>query len=390
MSTTYLAHPPPFTPHSIRGHNYNPDLSSSTIRLLYLNPNGLANTNPYVKTAAIVNAAHQFHRDGILCAEVNAFMGNVTIRKGNEAIFKQVGNGGSLLCGYNTYHIHASSRCAYPTALAGGVCQWFGPKVINRLAHQPPDPIGRFVTSTIIGPRNQAISIITVYRPVKTGSGLNPVIAQHKRVLGRKSDPRRQILLDLTDLISDLQRKGDDIIVAMDANEELPSTPSIIPSELEQFLLNNKVSDAMTTIHGYEAVPSCDRSSRSPIDFIFCSPSLLRWLKIAMLDKMSGCPSDHRTFIIDVDTAGLWRAPLHHTPSPTPRGFTSANKPRTTAYINRLHDLLRESDFNQIIEQAQHASANNETESIMRAQLERADNIMTSCMLRAEQFIMPR
>jgi len=194
MSTTYLAHPPPFTPHSIRGHNYNPDLSSSTIRLLYLNPNGLANTSPYDKTATLVTAAHQFHPDGI--------------------------------------HIHASSRCAYPTALAGGVCQWFGPKVINRLAHQPPDPIGRFVTSTIIGPRNQAISIITVYRPVKTGSGLNPVIAQHKRVLGRKSDPRRQILLDLTDLISDLQRKGDDIIVAMDANEELPSTPSIIPSEL--------------------------------------------------------------------------------------------------------------------------------------------------------------
>lgn len=108
-----------------------------------------------------------------------------------------------------------------------------------------------------------------------------------------------------------------------------------------------------------------------------------------MLDKMSGCPSDHRTFIIDVDTAGLWRAPLHHTPSPTPRGFTSANKPRTTTYINRLHDLLTASDFDQIIEQAHHAIANNETESILRTKLERADNIMTSCMLQAERSIMP-
>eukprot|EP00814_Leptocylindrus_danicus_P021620 CAMPEP_0116023806 /NCGR_PEP_ID=MMETSP0321-20121206/11871_1 /TAXON_ID=163516 /ORGANISM="Leptocylindrus danicus var. danicus, Strain B650" /LENGTH=136 /DNA_ID=CAMNT_0003495277 /DNA_START=461 /DNA_END=867 /DNA_ORIENTATION=+ len=59
------------------------------------------------------------------------------------------------------------------------------------------------------------------------------------------------------------------------------------------------------------------------------------------------------------------------------------------AFINRLHDLLKESDFNQIIEEAQHASTNNESEYILQAKLERADNIMTSCMLQAEWSIIP-
>ena len=149
-------------------------------------------------------------------------MGIVTIRKGNEQIFKQVGNGGSLLCGYNTYHMSTSSPRAYPTQLAGDVCQWFGPRAVNHLAYKPPDLLGRFITSTIISPQNQAISVITAYRPVQSGFGVNPVVRQHKKVLGPASNLHRQLLLDLATAIIDLCRKGGEIILAIDANEELP------------------------------------------------------------------------------------------------------------------------------------------------------------------------
>ena len=121
---------------------------------------------------------------------------------------------------YLPYVHFLSSRLSHP--VTGGVCQWFGPRAINRLAHKPPDLLGHFVTSTIIGPRNQAISVITAYRLVQFGSGVNPVIQQHKRVLGPASNPRRQLLLDLATAILDLRRKGGEIILAIDANEELP------------------------------------------------------------------------------------------------------------------------------------------------------------------------
>ena len=129
MVTTYLVHPPPFTPRILRGHQYNPHKPTSTYHLLFLNPNGLSYTGlNYGRTHTIVDTAHQFQPDAILCAEIKAFMGNVTIRKGDKNIFNHAGNGESLLSGYNTYRIHESSPRTYPTSLAGGVCQWFWPK----------------------------------------------------------------------------------------------------------------------------------------------------------------------------------------------------------------------------------------------------------------------
>ena len=108
-----------------------------------------------------------------------------------------------------------------------------------------------------------------------------------------------------------------------------------------------------------------------------------------MLDKLSGCPSDHRTFILDVDTDGLWKAPLPPPPTSPTRGFTSANKPRTTAFIQRLDDLLTNSNFHHIIMEAQQASTKKDPESVLQALLDQADEIMTSCMLQAQQSIMP-
>eukprot|EP00816_Leptocylindrus_hargravesii_P005508 CAMPEP_0196826778 /NCGR_PEP_ID=MMETSP1362-20130617/93800_1 /TAXON_ID=163516 /ORGANISM="Leptocylindrus danicus, Strain CCMP1856" /LENGTH=160 /DNA_ID=CAMNT_0042207365 /DNA_START=1621 /DNA_END=2103 /DNA_ORIENTATION=+ len=148
----------------------------------------------------------------------------------------------------------------------------------NHLAHKPPDLPGRFVAPPILGPRNQAISAITAYRPVQTGSGVNPVIQQQQRVLGQNSNPHQQLLLDLADMILTLRRKGDKIIIAMDANEELPQKPNIIRNDLETFCATTGLQDAMTTLHGYATIPSCSRSSdtSSPIDFIMCDN--LAWL----------------------------------------------------------------------------------------------------------------
>ena len=391
MSPSAQARSSSTLPTILRGHQINPIKPPSTYRLLYLNTNGLSSSRPYNKTATIITTAHQFDPDAILCTEVEAFMGNITIRKGNEQIFKQVGNGGSLLCGYNTYHLSTSSPRAYPTRLAGGVCQWFGPRAINRLAHTPPDLLGRFVISTILGPRNQAISIITAYRPVKIGSGVNPVFQQHKRVLGPTSDPRRQLLLDLTTEIINLRRKGNEIVLAIDANEELPQQQNIIWTDLEKFVVNTGLVDAMTSLHGYATIPSCSRSSdtSSPIDFILCSPSLLRCIRISMLDELSGCPSDHQTFIMDVDTAALWKKHLPPTPPRTPRGFTSSNKPRTRAFINKLSTLLDEANFQQALQAAQDALTQKSPDEELQSKMERADSIMTNCMLEAQQAVLP-
>ena len=119
-----------------------------------------------------------------------------------------------------------------------------------------PDLLGRFVTSTIIGPRNQAISVITAYWPVQIGSRVNPVIQQHKRVLGQNSHPCCQLLQDLANVILTLHRKEDEIILAMDASKKLPQQPNIIWNDFETFYATTGLMDAMTALHGYATIPS--------------------------------------------------------------------------------------------------------------------------------------
>ena len=86
-----------------------------------------------------------------------------------------------------------------------------------------------------------------------------------------------------------------------------------------------------------------------------------------MLDVLSGYPSDHRTFNMDVDTEALWKQPLPSTPPRSPRGFTSSNKHRTRAFINKLHALLHEANFQQALQAAQDALAQKSMEEDLRS-----------------------
>jgi len=107
-----------------------------------------------------------------------------------------------------------------------------------------------------------------------------------------------------------------------------------------------------------------------------------------MLDELSGYPSDHRAFIMDVDTAVLMWAPLPSTPTRLPRGFTSPNKARTKAFITKFHILLNKAKFQPALQAAQDALAQQLPESELQTKMERADTIMTTCMLEAQCAVL--
>mmetsp|Transcript_12283 Transcript_12283/g.18488 ORF Transcript_12283/g.18488 Transcript_12283/m.18488 type:complete len:83 (-) Transcript_12283:932-1180(-) len=64
-----------------------------------------------------------------------------------------------------------------------------------------------------------------------------------------------------------------------------PPVPNVIPNDFELFLQNTGLTDAMTALRDYATIPLCDRPFYSAIDFVLCSPSLLCWLSISMMDK---------------------------------------------------------------------------------------------------------
>jgi len=283
-----------------------------------------------------------------------------------------------------------SSPRAYPTQLAGGVCQWFGPRAVNRLAHKPPDLLGHFVTSTIIGPQNQAISVIAAYRPVQFGSGVNPVVQQHKRVLGPASNPCCQLLLDLATAILDLHQKGDEIILAIDANEELPLQRNVIWTDFEEFCVTTGLVDAMTALHGYATIPSCSRSSctSSPIDF-FCAHPL--FFVISESACWTCCQVDLR---ITAPSSWMWTLPvfgsspsrlLHrarHVASHPPTNTTPVLS--STSYMPSSMRPTSSKPSKQLKMRLPRNHWKN-----LQTKMERADKIMSMCMLEAQQAVLP-
>eukprot|EP00814_Leptocylindrus_danicus_P011927 CAMPEP_0116049290 /NCGR_PEP_ID=MMETSP0321-20121206/30087_1 /TAXON_ID=163516 /ORGANISM="Leptocylindrus danicus var. danicus, Strain B650" /LENGTH=205 /DNA_ID=CAMNT_0003531709 /DNA_START=1672 /DNA_END=2289 /DNA_ORIENTATION=- len=119
----------------------------------------------------------------------------------------------------------------------------------------------------------------------------------------------------------------------------------------------------MTALHGYAAIPSCDRSSNSAIDFVLCSPSLLCWLSILMMDKLSGCT---------LPSSSMWTWMVYG-----------------KLLFNILHNLLSQFDFQGAIQQAQDALAQHAPEPELQQKMNHADEIMTACIVRAEKSVMP-
>ena len=132
---------------------------------------------------------------------------------------------------------------------------------------------------------------------------------QHRKVLGQSVVPRKQMLSDLQEFITPLLQEGHHIILGVNANKTIPLVYSIIMKGFEKFYIDVGLVDALATIHGHCLIRSCSKSSSSsvPIDFVLCSPELIPFLRVGMMERFDGSPSDHNAFGIDIDVGRLWR-----------------------------------------------------------------------------------
>ena len=194
-----------------------------------------------------------------------------------------------------------------------------------------------------MGPRNSKVTIITAYRPVRGAvGGLLTVANQHRKVLGQSVVPRKQMLSDLQEFITPLLQEGHHIILGVNANKTIPLVYSIIMKGFEKFYIDVGLVDALATIQGHCPIRSCSKSSSSspPIDFILCSPKLIPFLRVGMMDWLEGGPSDHNAFGIDIDIGQLWRKIPRNSLRRSSQEFTVDNKRRTTKFTQAASELV--------------------------------------------------
>ena len=303
-----------------------------------------------------------------MLSKANCFWGDCTIHKANAQIFSAQFRTGSLLTSFNTHHVDGQNLTVYPNILHSGVCQWIQPTQTHQATHIANDHLGRYAATQMLGPSGRAIVFITAYHPVNNSknSGMLTVMAQHKRVLGQFSNPQ----------------------LGIDANETMKQDGTPPDNAISKFCLEAGQVDAIHEIHGQCPIPSCDRSSGTPIDFMFCSLALLPFIRVGMLPSIDGGASDHRAFGIDIKTSTIWGG-FQSKIVPQQKGVQTKNKTKTSEYVAEVHRRATEHKECDKVEAASLAAINGEPIGTTGRLLDEADATITRALLGAEKAMLP-
>jgi len=114
--------------------------------------------------------------------------------------------------------------------------------------------------------------------------------------------PRKKLLKDLQDQVTQWQSDGDSVIIMADMNEDIQEDPVLS-------VTNMGVTDAVTTQHGNQSLNTHNHGS-APINGIFLQANLMLTIQLGYLAFGKGIPSNHWVIWVDIPVAALgWLSP---------------------------------------------------------------------------------
>ena len=217
-----------------------------------------------------------------------------------------------------------------------GIIQPGGTAIISNLrltsrkinAGKDPHNLGRWVWTTYGVEGKLKTTFISVYRPcIATSGGGTATYDQHRRHLRASQEPREQLLVDLTLEVESFQEKGHNIIIGMDANED------IYGKRILKFMDSLNLHDALASIHGNICPSTTTKSLKAkPIDILMCSIHFKP--RAAGIDFSIGSPSDHAVVWADFDKSDLFGEDFRE--FKTHVSHLNADDPRHTQRYNDL------------------------------------------------------
>ena len=228
----------------------------------------------------------------------------------------------------------------------GGVGVVAADDVVHRITEQGRDEsgLGRWAWLRFQGRQGVKIRVISVYRPCDS-DGPETVNQQHQRYLTKKKRleaPREALYVDLYEEMSVWIDAGDQIILGIDANEDIRT------GRTQEFFRALGMKEAILARHAERSPPATynRNNSREPIDGIFVTPGL-KAVAAGYEAFGEGCPSDHRALWADFtyeDAFGHSPPPLI---APTARRLRSEDPRLSARYQSRVKEALMESGLPQ-------------------------------------------
>ncbi|CAJ1938373.1 unnamed protein product, partial [Cylindrotheca closterium] len=179
--------------------------------------------------------------------------------------------------------------------------------------------------------------VVSAYRPNPPGTGESTVWAQHRsffRSQGRLREPREAFMVDLLRAITQWRDEGCEVILGVDANEDISSTKS---SSFRQRLRDVGMEEAILQRYPGRTVATQHRNKRgTPIDGIFTTSGVaVQAGGYYNFDEFFSC--DHRGLWIDID---LEKSLGGYKPQKTPykpRKLTMLDTTAVRRYLQLVH-----------------------------------------------------
>jgi len=160
---------------------------------------------------------------------------------------------------------HNKNDCYAKPYQLGGVAILSCNRVAHRIAGMGQDPtrLGRFCWTTYRGKQDLTVQILAGYRPCKLENGHMSVLQQHwwhqdESTPNNTEHPCSAFWTDLRPILQDWATQGNQIIMGLDANEDI-WTP-----EIRAFFHKFGMSESIIVAHGQEAPPTHNRAWQQP------------------------------------------------------------------------------------------------------------------------------
>jgi hypothetical protein len=194
--------------------------------------------------------------------------------------------------------------------------------------------MGRWTYFVISSNKNKLV-VITAYKPCKT-TGPNTTWTQQWLILRerqRHPDPLKEFCNDLDKELQKWKENKHEIILMLDANEEIGRKPG----GLGQIIAKNGLFDVMANQHNTEIYPPTYARGTKRIDYIFGTEKIQQYCKSSgILPFNIGYPSDHAPIYIRIDLQKILATEIHPIESHANRLIVSATPKERENFLRDL------------------------------------------------------
>jgi hypothetical protein len=200
---------------------------------------------------------------------------------------------------------------------------------------QDPSGLGRW-SYVKLSSNKQNLMVVTAYRPCKT-MGPTTTWTQQWLMLREKyknPDPIKIFDNDLTDTLTSWKHKGYEILLMLDANEDIGNKPGGMGLVIQKAGL----LDLISCKHDTEKIPNTYARGSKRLDYLFGTEKVLEYCSTCgILPFGYGYPSDHRAIFARINISKILQSKMSPAESIAQRLLISATPNERKTFLHELH-----------------------------------------------------